>query len=102
MSETNSDAERSGSGPRELSDEELNRYILARLESLGVDLSVLPEDDPDAPADRRRILRAARRFLRDTPSAITAFELEPDEAPPVLYPTELRARRRDTDGTEDR
>lgn len=100
MSETNPEAGRGPARPRQLSDEELDAYILARLESLGVDLSVLPDDDPDAPADRRRILRSARRFLRNTPSAIAGFQLDPGEAPPVLYPAELRVRRRD--GTEER
>lgn len=102
MSETNPEGRRGQSVPRELSDSELNRYILARLESLGVDLSVLPEDDPAAPADRRRILRSARRFLRETPPAIAAFQLDPDEAPPALYPAVLRARAGRQDRSEER
>ena len=31
----------------QVSDKRLDEYILTRLESLGVDLGVLPEDDPD-------------------------------------------------------
>ena len=69
-------------------DEELDAYILARLEMLGVDLSVLPADDSDAPADRRRILASARRFLRSTPRAISEFELDPAGPPPAMYPAE--------------
>ena len=73
---------------RELSDEELDAYILGRLRMLGVDLSVLPEDDRDAPADRSRILRSARQFLRSTPAAIADFELDAAGPPPVMYPAE--------------
>lgn len=92
MSDTKQDAASSGPAVRRLGDEELDTYILARLEMLGVDLSVLPEDDPEAPADRRRILRSARRFLRETPPAIADFEMGLDDPPPVLYPAELRGR----------
>lgn len=78
---------RPGAGAvQELTDEELDAYILTRLKAIGVDLSVLPEDDPDAPADRARILRSARRFLRSTPPAIRALEMDPQEVPPIMYP----------------
>ncbi|MFQ5537614.1 MAG: hypothetical protein ACE5GJ_09205 [Gemmatimonadota bacterium] len=70
---------------QELTDAELDAYILARLRLAGVDLSVLPEDAPDAPADQRRILEGARRFLRSTPQAIRNLELDWD-AVPFLYP----------------
>jgi len=70
----------------DLSDEELNAYILTRLRAAGVDLGVLPEDDPDAPADRRRILASARRFLRATPPAIRGFAPDVQEVPPAMYP----------------
>lgn len=70
----------------EISDEELNAYILTRLNLLGVDLSVLPEDDESAPADQKRILESARRFVRTTPRAIAAFEMDPQEVPPDMYP----------------
>ena len=75
-----------GSGPQELSDGELDTHIRARLRLLGVDLSVLPEDDPEAPADQRRILASARRFLRTTPGAIAAFRMDPQAVPPEMYP----------------
>ena len=72
--------------PLDVTDEELDAAILARLELLGVDLSVLPLDDRDAPADQLRILASARRFLRSTPQAIADFAMDPQEVPPVMYP----------------
>lgn len=71
---------------QELTDAELDAYVLTRLRQVGVDLGVLPEDDPDAPADRRRILAGARRFLRNTPPAILDFEPDVQRVPPALYP----------------
>lgn len=73
----------------ELSDQELDRYIRTRLALAGVDLSVLPEDDPTAPADQVRVLRSARRFLRDRAPRIAALDLDPDTYPPVMYPASL-------------
>ena len=84
----------SGQEAQEVSDERLDAYILARLELAGVDLSVLPEDDPDAPADRKRILASARRFLRSTPPAILDHAMEVQEVPPVMYPAALAGRTR--------
>jgi len=78
-----------------LTDDELDAYVLARLDLLGVDLSVLPADDPDAPADRARILRSARQFLRSTPGTIADFELDVTGPPPAMYPTEQVAWTRD-------
>ncbi|MCG8468933.1 MAG: hypothetical protein MJB57_12135 [Gemmatimonadetes bacterium] len=75
----------------ELSDDELDAYIEARLKLLGVDLSVLPEEDEDAPADQRRIMASARRFLRSTPGAIADYALDPLGPPPTIYPSEVRA-----------
>lgn len=72
-------------------DEELDAYILTRLALLGVDLGQLPEDDSDAPADQRRILASARRFLRTTPGAIAGFELDALGPAPVIYPSEMMA-----------
>jgi hypothetical protein len=76
----------------DVSDADLDTMILARLELLGVDLSVLPDQDSDAPADRSRILASARRFLRSTPGAIADFVMDPQEIPPVMYPAELGGR----------
>lgn len=71
---------------QELSDAELDAYILTRLALAGVDLAVLPEDDSESPADQRRILAGARRFLRSTPGAIAGFAMDPQEVAPALYP----------------
>jgi hypothetical protein len=79
---------------QDFTDAELDAYILARLRSVGVDLSVLPEDDPEAPADRARILESARRFLRSTPPAIRAFSMEGHEVSPVLFAAPSTAWRR--------
>jgi hypothetical protein len=75
----------------DLTDEELDVYVQTRLRIIGVDLSVLPENDPDAPADRVRILRSARGFLRGTVPELSAFELDPQVFPPVSYPAALPA-----------
>ena len=80
--------------PPAVTDAELDQYILTRLKSLGVDLSVLPEDDEDAPADQSRILRSARRFLRETPPAIHGFEMDPQTVAPSAYPADMGARAR--------
>ena len=81
---------------QEVTDAELDAFILTRLRSLGVDLSVLPENDPDAPADQRRILMGARRFLRSTPPAIMAFEPDVQAVAPVMYPASLGAVMRES------
>lgn len=78
---------------QELTDEELDAYIRTRLKQAGVDISVLPEDDPDAPADQRSILEGARRFLRSTPPAILGFEPDIQLVAPVMYPAALGAKR---------
>ena len=75
--------------PQELTDEELDAWILTRLRAVGVDLAVLPENDPDAPADRRGILAGARRFLRTTPPAILAWEPDVQRVAPAMYPAAL-------------
>ncbi len=74
---------------QDLSDDELDAFILTRLRTMGVDLGVLPEDDPDAPADRKRVLMGARRFLRSTPRDILAWEPDPQVVAPTLYPASL-------------
>lgn len=72
-----------------LTDCALDDYIRVRLALIGVDLSVLPVNDESAPADQRRILAAVRRLLRETVPAISDYSLDPQEVPPVLYPSRL-------------
>lgn len=82
-----------------LTDEELDAYVLTRLKNVGVDLSVLPEDDEDAPADQSRILASARRFLRGSVRVISELSLTPEAGlpgaipmepyPPGMYPSAL-------------
>lgn len=71
---------------QELSDEELDALILTRLKLVGVDLGILPADDPAAPADQRRILASARSFLRSTPRAIRDLPFFHEGVVPALYP----------------
>jgi len=83
------------SDAQDLSDQELDAYVFTRLRMAGVDLEVLPVDDADAPADQKRILASARRFLRSTPPALLDFEMDVQAVPPVLYPSADLARRRE-------
>jgi hypothetical protein len=80
---------------QEFTDEELDAYIRARLKQAGVDISVLPENDRDAPADQRGILEGARRFLRSTPPAILGFEPDVQLVAPAMYPAALGATLRE-------
>lgn len=92
-SETDTAGSSASNAAQEVPDEDLDRLILTRLTLLGVDLSVLPEDDPDAPADQRRILASARRFLRSTPQALADFPMDPQEVAPIMYPAALAPDR---------
>lgn len=85
---TNQNVSRAGRG-RSPTDEELDAYIRTRLDLIGIDLDVLPEDDPDAPADRERVHRSLRNFLRNTVPALSEYELDPQAWPPLLYPASL-------------
>ena len=67
-------------------DAELNTLVLAYLALVGIDLSVLPVDDRNAPADQTRVLSAARSVLRGTVPVISNYLIDVQENPPVLYP----------------
>ncbi|MDC0159934.1 hypothetical protein OAJ07_00560 [Gemmatimonadales bacterium] len=67
------------------SDEELNVYIRTRYELLGVDISVLPEFDPDAPMDQARLLENGRSILRQEVVAAD-FDIDPQFNLPVPHP----------------
>ncbi|MDG2282062.1 MAG: hypothetical protein P8L45_03035 [Longimicrobiales bacterium] len=67
------------------SDDELNVYIRTRYALLGVDISVLPESDPDAPMDQERLLANGRLILRQDVVAAD-FEIDPQFNLPVPHP----------------
>ena len=71
-----------------LTDDELNAYILSRLAIVGVDISVLPVSDQAAPADQTRILSSVRSLLRGTVPVISNYSLDVQENPPILYPAQ--------------
>jgi hypothetical protein len=71
--------------PVEPTDEELDRYILTRYALLGIDVSVLPEDDEDAPMDQVRLLANGRSILRQEVIAAD-FEIDPQFNLPVQHP----------------
>jgi len=66
-------------------DEELDRYILTRYALLGIDISVLPESDSEAPMDRERLLANGRSILRQDVEAAD-FEIDPQHHLPVTHP----------------
>ena len=71
-------------------DEELNTYILTRYALLGIDISVLPESDEDAPMDRERLLANGRSILRQDVVAAD-FEIDPQFNLPVTHPAPFSA-----------
>jgi hypothetical protein len=70
----------------EPTDAELDTLARTYWALLGIDISVLPVDDPDALVDQARCLASARSTLRgEVP--ITAFaDLDPQADIAVLYP----------------
>jgi hypothetical protein len=70
-------------------DAELDVFILTRLKILGIDISVLPVEDANAPADQRRILASARGMLKNTVPAVSNYSIDVQDYPPVLYPAAL-------------
>ena len=82
--------ERTPTTPPTPTDEELNRYILTRYALLGIDVSVLPESDEDAPMDQERLLENARSILRDDVVAAD-FEIDPQFNLPVPHPAPFTA-----------
>lgn len=71
--------------PPEPTDEELNRYIRTRYALLGIDISVLPESDEDAPMDQERLLENGRSILRQDVVAAD-FVIDPQMHLPVPHP----------------
>ena len=72
--------------PPEPTDEELDTYIHTRYALLGIDISVLPAADEDAPMDQERLLANARSILRQDVKAAN-FKIDPQTLPqPVPAP----------------
>ena len=71
--------------PPEPTDEELDRYILTRHALLGIDVSVLPASDADAPMDLERLLANGRSILRQDVEAAN-FTIDPQFNLPVPHP----------------
>jgi hypothetical protein len=82
--------ERTPTPPPSPTDEELNRYILTRYALLGIDISVLPESDENAPMDQERLLENARSILRDDVVAAD-FAIDPQFHLPVPHPAPFTA-----------
>ncbi len=76
--------------PPEPSDEELDAYVLTRYRLLGIDVSVLPESDEDAPMDRERLLAHARSILRQDAEAAD-FRIDPQHNLPMAFPAPFAA-----------
>ena len=79
-------------------DEELDALILVRLRLIGIDLSVLPADDPSAPADQRRVLSSTRGILRNTVPTISDYLPDVQVHAPAMYPAALPAWTEEKDG----
>ena len=71
-------------------DDELNAYIQTRYALLGIDISVLPEVDPEAPMDQERLLANGRSILRQD-AAAADFEIDPQFHLPVAHPAPFTA-----------
>ena len=71
-------------------DEELDRYIRTRYALLGIDISVLPVSDEEAPMDQERLLANARSILRQDVVAAD-FEIDPQFNLPVAHPAPFTA-----------
>jgi hypothetical protein len=77
-------------------DEQLDVYIRTRYALLGVDISVLPESDPDAPMDQERLLANGRSILRQDVVAAD-FEIDPQFNLPVPHPAPFVAWTEEAD-----
>jgi hypothetical protein len=74
--------------PSPPTDAELDVYIRTRFALIGIDISVLPENDPAAPMDQTRVMSNARSTLR---AEVTYADHLPDQQGhlAVLYPSPM-------------
>jgi hypothetical protein len=66
-------------------DKELDVYIKTRYALMGIDISVLPENEPAAPMDQARVLSSARSTLRQD-GEIAAYLTNQQADVPTFYP----------------
>ncbi len=76
--------------PEPPTDEELDTYIRTRYALLGIDISVLPAADQEAPMDQERLLRNARSILRQDVTAAD-FQIDPQFTLPQPFPAPFTA-----------
>lgn len=76
--------------PTPPTDEELDAYILTRYALIGVDISVLPVSDREAPMDQERLLENGRSILRQD-AAAADVEIDPQFNLPVAHPAPFTA-----------
>lgn len=76
--------------PPSPTDDELDRYILTRYALLGIDISVLPVSDEEAPMDQERLLRNGRSILRAEVDAAN-FQIDPQQHLPQAFPAPFTA-----------
>ena len=74
--------------PPEPTDAELDVYIKTRYALLGIDISVLPVSDRNAPMDQERLLQNGRQILRQEVEAAN-FKIDPQFAIPMPFPPQL-------------
>lgn len=81
--------------------DELDRMIRTRLANLGIDISKLPERDPqpNLPVTQEAVLKAVRDLIASsdpgTPSPVEAImrtEFDPQRVLPALYPIDFQRR----------
>lgn len=76
--------------PNQPTDDELNKYIQTRYALLGVDISVLPVSDENAPMDQERLLENARSILRQDVVAAN-FKIDSQSVLPQMFPAPFTA-----------
>ncbi len=74
----------------EPTDEELDAHILTRYRLVGIDISVLPESDEEAPMDQERLLANGRSILRQDVEAAN-FRIDPQFNLPMAFPAPFTA-----------
>ena len=76
--------------PSAPTDEQLDTYIRTRYALLGIDISVLPTSDSEAPMDQDRLLENARTILRQD-AEVAAFQIDPQFNLPMPFPAPFTA-----------